>query len=153
MQRKALEKLMTWKASPGRKPLLVKGARQVGKTWLLKEFGKTAFRNTVYIDFYNNERARRLFEGDLDPRRIIEEMQFLSGETITGETLIIFDEIQECGRALNSLKYFYQDAPEYHVAAAGSYLGIALHPNDSFPVGKTDGITLYPRPSPNFWMP
>ncbi|MDR3336274.1 MAG: AAA family ATPase [Treponema sp.] len=145
MQRKALEKLGNWKISPDRKPLLLKGVRQVGKTWLMKEFGRTAYRNTVYIDFYNNERARKFFEGDLHTARIIEELSFVTGETIVPtETLIIFDEIQECSRALNALKYFCEDAPEYHIIAAGSFLGIALHENDSFPVGKTDSITLYP---------
>jgi predicted AAA+ superfamily ATPase len=144
MQRKALEKLLAWKASPTRKPLLVKGVRQVGKSWLLREFGKTAYRDMIYIDFYNNERARRLFEGDLNPRRIIEELQFITGKTIGLKTLIIFDEIQECNRALNALKYFYEEVPQYHIAAAGSFLGIALHENDSFPVGKTDGLNLYP---------
>ena len=143
-RRRGIEKLAAWKNSAERKPLLVKGARQVGKTWLMKEFGKSAYRNTVYIDFFNNEAARRLFEGDLDPRRITGELEFISGEAIGPETLIIFDEVQECGRALNALKYFYEDAPEYHLMAAGSFLGIALHENDSFPVGKTDGVTLYP---------
>jgi predicted AAA+ superfamily ATPase len=110
----------------------------------MKEFGKTAYRNMIYIDFYNNERVKRLFEGDLKPRRIAEELQFITGETIGQETLIVFDEIQECNRALNALKYFCEDAPEYHIMAAGSFLGIALHENDSFPVGKTDSLTLYP---------
>ncbi|MDR3247952.1 MAG: AAA family ATPase [Treponema sp.] len=144
MQRKAMEKLLEWKASPERKPLLIKGARQVGKTWLMREFGNKAYKNTLYLDFYNNERARRLFEGDLVPQRIIDDLQFVTGQTIGPGTLIIFDEIQECNRALNALKYFCEDAPEYHIIAAGSFLGIALHENDSFPVGKTDSITLYP---------
>jgi predicted AAA+ superfamily ATPase len=145
MQRKSLEKLLSWKDSPHRKPLLLKGARQVGKTWLMKEFGRTAYRNMVYIDFYNNEGVRRIFEGDLKPGRIIEELSFITGESIApGKTLIVFDEIQECNRALNGLKYFCEDAPEYHIIAAGSFLGIALHETGSFPVGKTDGITLYP---------
>jgi predicted AAA+ superfamily ATPase len=145
MQRKVMESLLAWKNLPGRKPLLLKGARQVGKTWLMKEFGKTAYQNTVYIDFYNNQQARRLFEGDLKPLRIIEELGFISGESIfPGQTLIIFDEIQECNRGLNSLKYFYEEAPDYHIIAAGSFLGIALHQEESFPVGKTDSLTLYP---------
>jgi len=145
MQRKIIKSLLEWKNSPDRKPLLLKGARQTGKTWMMKEFGKTAYGNTVYIDFFNNQQARNIFEGDLKPRRIIEELGFISGESITsGETLIIFDEIQECNRALNSLKYFCEEAPEYHIMAAGSFLGIALHDNESFPVGKTDNITLYP---------
>jgi predicted AAA+ superfamily ATPase len=145
MQRKIIKSLLEWKNSPDRKPLLLKGARQTGKTWLMKEFGKTAYRNTVYIDFFNNQQARNIFEGDLKPRRIIEELGFISGESITPvETLIIFDEIQECNRALNSLKYFCEETPEYHIMAAGSFLGIALHDNESFPVGKTDYLTLYP---------
>jgi len=124
----------------------------------MKEFGKTAYRNTVYIDFFNNQQARNIFDGDLKPRRIIEELGFISGESINPEeTLIIFDEIQECNRGLNSLKYFYEETPEYHIMAAGSFLGIALHHepqpspkgegsplDESFPVGKTDSLTLYP---------
>jgi len=137
--------LAAWKDAPDRKPLLLTGARQVGKTWLMKEFGKTAYKNTVYIDFFNNDQARKVFDGDLEPRRIIEELGFISGESIRpGETLVIFDEIQECNRGLNSLKYFCENAPEYHLIAAGSFLGIALHQDESFPVGKTDSLTLYP---------
>jgi predicted AAA+ superfamily ATPase len=140
-----MESLLAWKNSPGRKPLLLKGARQVGKTWLMKEFGKISYQNTVYIDFYNNQQARRLFDGDLKPQRIIEELGFISGESILpGQTLIIFDEIQECNRGLNSLKYFYEEASDYHIIAAGSFLGIALHQDESFPVGKTDSLILYP---------
>jgi len=145
MQRKMMESLLKWKNSHDRKPLLLKGARQTGKTWLMKEFGKNAYRNMVYIDFYNNQQARNIFDGDLKPRRIIEELGFISGETISpGETLVIFDEIQECNRGLNSLKYFCEEAPEYHIMAAGSFPGIALHHDESFPVGKTDNLTLYP---------
>ena len=145
MQRKVIESLLTWKNSSERKPLLLKGARQVGKTWLMKEFGKTAYRNMVYIDFFNNQQARRLFDGDLKPRRIIEELEFISGESVHPEdTLVVFDEIQECNRGLNSLKYFCEEAPEYHIMAAGSFLGITLHQDESFPVGKTDSLTLYP---------
>jgi len=145
MQRKIIKSLLEWKNSSDRKPLLLKGARQTGKTWLMKEFGKTAYRNTAYIDFFNNQQARNIFESDLKPRRIIEELGFISGESISpGETLVIFDEIQECNRALNSLKYFCEEAPEYHIIAAGSFLGIALHDDESFPVGKTDNLTLYP---------
>jgi predicted AAA+ superfamily ATPase len=111
----------------------------------MKEFGKTTYRNTVYIDFFNNQRARKIFDGDLKPLRIIEELGFIAGESIyPGETLVIFDEIQECNRSLNSLKYFCEEAPEYHIIAAGSFLGIALHENESFPVGKTDSLTLHP---------
>jgi predicted AAA+ superfamily ATPase len=145
MRRRALNSLKSWKNAPNKKPLLLKGARQVGKTWLMKEFGKISYQNTVYIDFYNNQQARMIFDGDLEPKRIINELGFISSEVILpGQTLIIFDEIQECNRALNSLKYFCEDAPEYHIVAAGSFLGIAIHENESFPVGKTDGITIYP---------
>jgi len=145
MERKSINQMLIWKNSPERKPLLLKGARQVGKTWIMKEFGKIYYQNTVYIDFYNNKYARDVFDGDLNPGRIIEELRFISGEAvIPGQTLIIFDEVQECNRALNSLKYFCEDAPEYHIAAAGSFLGIALHENESFPVGKTDSLTIYP---------
>ena len=145
MKRNALDSLHKWQNSPDRKPLLLKGARQVGKTWLMKEFGRTAYQNVIYIDFYNNQQARLIFEGDLIPQRIVQELNFISGETIKPNlTLIIFDEIQECNRALNSLKYFFEEAPEYHIIAAGSFLGIALHENESFPVGKTDCITVCP---------
>ncbi|MDR0301043.1 MAG: ATP-binding protein, partial [Treponema sp.] len=157
MYRKIFESLKKWKNSPDRKPLLLLGARQVGKTWLMKEFGGKEYSNTIYIDFYNNERARRIFDGDLKPARIINELEFLfgsdsypenkknhGGTILPGKTLIIFDEVQECNRALNSLKYFYEDANEYHIIAAGSFLGISLHEGESFPVGKTDSFTLYP---------
>jgi predicted AAA+ superfamily ATPase len=140
-----MESLLAWKNSPNRKPLLLKGARQTGKTWLMRELGRSSYLNTVYIDFFNNQQAKKIFDGDLNPQRIIEELGFISGESIrAGETLVIFDEIQECNRGLNSLKYFCEEAPEYHVIAAGSFLGIALHPGESFPVGKTDSLTLYP---------
>lgn len=145
MRRLAVNSLEKWKNSQGRKPLLLKGARQVGKTWLMKEFGKTSYQNTVYIDFYNNQQARKIFDGDLNPKRIVEELGFISSETIRPDvTLIIFDEIQECNKALNSLKYFYEEAPEYHIIAAGSFLGLAMHENESFPVGKTESLTIYP---------
>jgi len=145
MHRDIIEKLLAWKDSPDRKPLLLKGARQVGKTWVMKEFGRTAYKNMVYVDFYNNEVVRRFFEGDLRPSRILRDIGFWAGTEIRPrDTLVIFDEVQECNRALNSLKYFYEDANEYHIMAAGSFLGIALHKDESFPVGKTDGFTLYP---------
>ena len=145
MKRRAVDLMLKWKDSPDRKPLLLKGARQVGKTWLMNEFGKAYYKNLVYIDFYNNRRAREIFEGDLETEKIINELVFISGEIIIpGQTLIIFDEIQECNRALNSLKYFCEKAPEYHIIAAGSFLGIAMHENESFPVGKTDSLNIYP---------
>jgi predicted AAA+ superfamily ATPase len=145
MQRTLLESLRVWKNAADRKPLLLRGARQVGKTWLMKHFGESAYSSTVYIDFFNNKQARMIFENDLKPKRIIEELAFISKESIHREkTLIIFDEIQECNRALNSLKYFCDEAPEYHIIAAGSFLGIALHESESFPVGKTSHLTLFP---------
>jgi len=145
MQRNVIKSLENWKNSPDRKPLLLKGARQVGKSWLMKEFGSKFYQNSIYIDFYNNHQAKAIFEGDLNPLRIIQDLSFITGETILpAQTLIIFDEIQECNRALNSLKYFYENSPDYHVIAAGSFLGIAMHEDESFPVGKTDGITVYP---------
>jgi predicted AAA+ superfamily ATPase len=148
MQRKSIKELILWKEKSGRMPLLVEGARQVGKTWLLREFGRTFFKNTVYVDFDKNRKVHRLFELDLVPRIIIEGLELESGEKILpGETLIIFDEIQECNRALVSLKYFCDEAPEYHIAAAGSLLGVALRNGETaqgFPVGKVDILHMYP---------
>ena len=145
MYRSALTKLQTWKDKPNRKPLIIRGARQVGKTWLMKEFGRTSFANTAYINFDNNRRMRILFEDDYDLKRIITALQIESGVKITPEdTLIIFDEVQEVPQALTALKYFYENAPEYAVAAAGSLLGIAMHQGTNFPVGKVDELQLYP---------
>lgn len=145
MYRSALTQLQAWKDKPNRKPLIIRGARQVGKTWLMKEFGRTSFANTAYINFDNNRRMRILFEDDYDLRRIITALQIESGEKITPQyTLIIFDEVQEVPQALTVLKYFYENAPEYAVVAAGSLLGIAMHQGTSFPVGKVDELSLYP---------
>lgn len=145
MYREKIEALKEWKDSPYRKPLIIEGARQVGKTWLMKEFGRTCYKNTVYINFDNNEKMDRLFSGSLDISRIIMGLEIYSGQKITSEdTLIIFDEVQETPRALTSLKYFYENSPEYHIVCAGSLLGIALHPGTSFPVGKVDFLRLYP---------
>ncbi len=145
MRRHALNKLSVWKNSADRKPLIIRGARQVGKTWLMKEFGRTAFRNTVYINFDSNSEIARLFDGNLDILRIISGLQIFSKSRITPEdTLLIFDEIQEAPRALTSLKYFCENAPEYAVIAAGSLLGVALHTGTSFPVGKVSFLDLYP---------
>jgi len=143
--RSALTKLQEWKDKPNRKPLIIRGARQVGKTWLMKEFGRTFFANTAYINFDNNRRMRILFEDDYDLKRIITALQIESGVKITPEdTLIIFDEVQEVPQALTALKYFYENAPEYAVVAAGSLLGIAMHQGTNFPVGKVDELQLYP---------
>ena len=144
MKRSAIEQLTAWKASKNRKPLVIRGARQVGKTWLMKEFGKKEFKNFVYINFDSNPDMANLFEGSLQISRLIAGLQIYSGQKITTDTLLIFDEIQEVPRALSSLKYFCEDAPEYAVIAAGSLLGVAMHKGTSFPVGKVDFMDLYP---------
>ncbi len=145
MIREAMSKLLTWKAGEARKPLIIRGARQVGKTWLMKEFGVKNYENIAYINFDNNERMESLFKGNLDIPRLIKALEIESGVKIASEnTLIIFDEVQEVPRALTSLKYFCENAPEYHIIAAGSRLGVALHPGTSFPVGKVDFLDLYP---------
>ncbi|OQA21531.1 MAG: hypothetical protein BWY60_00626 [Actinobacteria bacterium ADurb.Bin346] len=145
MYRIEIKDLIEWKNSSNRKPLILKGARQVGKTWLLKEFGKTQFKKFAYINFEDNERMKNLFSTDYDIKRIITGLQIESGTDIdSSNTLIIFDEVQEVPRALTSLKYFCENAPQYFIAAAGSLLGIALHPETSFPVGKVEFYSLYP---------
>lgn len=145
MKRSAMQNLIDWKDRPGRKPLIIRGARQVGKTWLMKEFGRACFEKTAYINFDNNARMRALFEGDFDIDRLLLALQIESGVKIEAEnTLIVFDEIQEVPQALSSLKYFCENAPEYAVVAAGSLLGIAMHPGTSYPVGKVDEVMLYP---------
>ena len=145
MKRKAIKQLCAWRDSSGRKPLIVRGARQVGKTWLLKEFGRTEFRDTVYVNFDSDRDAARLFDGSLDIQRIVSGLQVFHGKKIVpAETLIVFDEIQEAPRALGCLKYFCEAAPEYAVAAAGSLLGVAMHRGTSFPVGKVDFLDLHP---------
>jgi len=145
MFRKSMDDLVDWKNSEDRKPLIIRGARQVGKTWLMKEFGKTNYEKSAYINFDNNEGMESLFSGNLDIERIITALQIETGVKIEAKnTLIIFDEVQEVPRALTSLKYFYENAPEYHVVAAGSLLGVALHPGTSFPVGKVNFMDLYP---------
>lgn len=145
MYRKKIENLKEWKNSPYRKPLIIEGARQVGKTWLMKEFGRTCYDNVVYVNFDNNSKMDTLFSGDLDIPRIIMGIEIFSGKKIQADnTLLIFDEVQEVPRALTSLKYFYENAPEYHIICAGSLLGIALHPGTSFPVGKVDFLQLSP---------
>lgn len=145
MYRIAMEKLLKWKASKRRKPLIIEGARQVGKTWLMKEFGKSSYRDTVYINFDSNSRMSELFASDLDTDRLIMGLELYAGRKIDSDnTLLIFDEVQEVPRALASLKYFYENAPQYHIVCAGSLLGIALHEGTSFPVGKVDFLKLYP---------
>lgn len=144
MKRTAIAQLTAWKTSVNRKPLVIRGARQVGKTWLMKEFGKQEFKNFVYINFDSNPDMANLFEGSLQIPRLISGLQIYSGQKITTDTLLIFDEIQEVPRALSSLKYFCEEAPEYAVIAAGSLLGVAMHKGTSFPVGKVDFMDLYP---------
>jgi hypothetical protein len=145
MYRIAIEKLNQWKESKRRKPLIIEGARQVGKTWLMKEFGRTAYADTVYINFDSNSRMAELFASDLNTDRLVMGLELYAGRKIVPDnTLIIFDEVQEVPRALASLKYFYEDAPQYHIVCAGSLLGIALHEGTSFPVGKVDFLKLYP---------
>ncbi|PWM00095.1 MAG: ATPase [Clostridiales bacterium] len=145
MYRIALEKLYKWKKSKRRKPLIIEGARQVGKTWLMKEFGSQAYTDTVYINFDSNARMAELFSSDLNTERLIMGIELYAGKKIVPEqTLLIFDEVQEVPRALSSLKYFYENAPQYHIICAGSLLGIALHEGTSFPVGKVDFLNLFP---------
>ena len=153
MYRIAIEKLYKWKNSSRRKPLIIEGARQVGKTWLMKEFGKQAYADTVYINFDSNSRMADLFSSDLDTDRLIMGLELYAGRKINPEnTLLIFDEVQEVPRALASLKYFYENAPQYHIVCAGSLLGIALHQGTSFPVGKVDFLKLYPLSFSEFLM-
>lgn len=153
MYRIAIEKLYKWKESKRRKPLIIEGARQVGKTWLMKEFGRQAYENTVYINFDSNSRMADLFDSDLDIDRLIMGLELYVGHKIIPDnTLLIFDEVQEVPRALASLKYFYENAPQYHIVCAGSLLGIALHHGTSFPVGKIDFLKLYPLSFSEFLM-
>lgn len=145
MKRNLMKSLKEWKNSPYRKPLILSGARQVGKTWLMKEFGRTEYTNTVYVNFDQDINAAGLFEGSINPDRIILGLRALIGMEIDPDnTLIIFDEVQEAPRALTSLKYFCEEAPQYSIIAAGSLLGVALHAGTSFPVGKVDRMHLYP---------
>ena len=153
MYRVAIEKLLKWKESKRRKPLIIEGARQVGKTWLMQEFGRQAYAETVYINFDSNSRMANLFASDLDVNRLIMGLELYVGRKINSDnTLLIFDEVQEVPRALASLKYFYENAPEYHIVCAGSLLGIALHEGTSFPVGKVDFLKLYPLSFREFLM-
>ncbi len=153
MYRLAIEKLFQWKSSKYRKPLLIEGARQVGKTWLMKEFGKQAYKDTVYVNFDANSRMSELFATSLDTDRLIMGLELYTGKKIhPEETLLIFDEVQEVPRALTSLKYFCENAPEYHIVCAGALLGIALHEGTSFPVGKVDFLKLYPLSFTEFLM-
>ncbi len=145
MKRNILDKLIQWKTKSNRKPLIIQGARQVGKTWAMKHFGEQAFEQVAYINFDNNPRMKTLFSGDYDINRLILGLKIESGVDIQADnTLLIFDEIQEVPQALSSLKYFYENAPHFYIVAAGSLLGVSLHHQVSFPVGKVDFLPLYP---------
>lgn len=145
MYRYILENLAQWKEKKYRKPLILKGVRQVGKTWILKEFGKKYYENTAYFNFDENPEYKQFFETTKSVERILQNLTLISGQKIVPEkTLIIFDEIQDCPNVINSLKYFCENAPEYHIACAGSLLGIALAKPSSFPVGKVDFLDIYP---------
>lgn len=153
MYRIAMEKLLKWKDNKRRKPLIIEGARQVGKTWLMKEFGRLYYEDTVYINFDSNSRMEELFSTDLDTNRIITGLEIYSGKKIdSAKTLLIFDEVQEVPGALSALKYFCENSPEYHIVCAGSLLGIALHQGTSFPVGKVDFLKLFPLSFKEFLM-
>jgi len=145
MYRAAMEQLSKWKEKKTRKPLIIRGARQVGKTWLMKEFGANAYQDSVYINFDNNQRMQELFSTDLNVERLVTGLELYAGHKINPvNTLIIFDEVQEVPKALTSLKYFNENAPQYQIVCAGSLLGVALHPGTSFPVGKVEFLDLYP---------
>ena len=145
MKRNALESLIRWKSSEDRKPMVLKGARQVGKTWLMKEFGRLAYDSFVYFNFDEEEELKSIFEANKNPQRIVELLSLIAGEKILPEkTLIIFDEIQECPPALNTLKYFKEKANDYHVIAAGSLLGTLLATPKSYPVGMVNLLDIYP---------
>ncbi len=141
MKRFVLNELILWKNSKYRKPLILRGARQVGKTWLMKEFGKE-FQDFVYINFDENKDYCQFFKETKDVFRIIKNLEFATGKKITKDVLLILDEIQECPEALNSLKYFYENTPEIYLISAGSLLGLSL--SAGFPVGKVDFIDVYP---------
>lgn len=145
MKRNAFSQLVKWKDNPERKPLIIRGARQVGKTWLMKEFGQTCYESYVYFNFDEEDELKSIFETNKNPQRIIELLSLIAGEKILpGETLVIFDEVQECPEALNTLKYFKEKANDYHVIAAGSLLGTLLAQPKSYPVGMVNLLDLYP---------
>lgn len=145
MKRTAMDELIKWKDDKNKKPLIIRGARQVGKTWIMKELGRTCYEKTAYVNFDNNERIKAVFDNDLDIDRLILAISAETGVSIRADdTLIIFDEIQEAPKALSALKYFYENAPQYNIIAAGSMLGVALHQGTSFPVGKVDFMDLHP---------
>jgi predicted AAA+ superfamily ATPase len=141
MERFAFTALSKWKGSKNRKPLIIQGARQVGKTWLMKEFGRREYEQVAYINFESSDSLKSIFKDDFDISRLITALQIETGIEIQPDnTLIIFDEIQEAERGITSLKYFCEDAPQYHIIAAGPLLGVTLHQKTSFPVGKVDRV-------------
>ncbi len=144
MKRKIMQDLIRWKEKEKRKPLIIQGARQVGKTWILKHFGEEHFRNFAYINFENNPRMEEVFRGDFNINRLLDAFQIETGQTVDPATLLIFDEVQEVPKAIQSLKYFNEERPDIPVAAAGSLLGIAHHSGISFPVGKVELLDMYP---------
>ena len=146
MYRKTIRQLVEWKNDKARKPLVLEGARQTGKTYILQAFGKEHYRNVAYLNMENaSDELKQIFGGSINPKRIVQQLEIMFGFTINPtETLLIFDEVQEIPRALTSLKYFCEDAPDYHIAASGSLLGIFLHPGTSFPVGKVDFLKMQP---------
>jgi hypothetical protein len=145
IKRNILQQLINWKGKPGRKPLMLQGARQVGKTWLLKYFGNTCFESVAYFNFDQQHELEQFFRTTKDPKRIVDNLSLVHGKAILPqETLIVFDEIQECNDALNALKYFREDAPEFAVACAGSLLGVSMSRGASFPVGSVDFIQVNP---------
>ena len=152
MERLAYKRLLEWKNSKDRKPLILNGARQVGKTWLLKEFGSREYESIAYINCDEDESVKRVFS-DFDTDRLVRAFSAISGVAVkSGRTLIILDEIQEVPMGLTALKYFCENAPEYHIAVAGSLLGIGIHQGTGFPVGKVDEISLYPLSFKEFLM-
>lgn len=153
MERYVLQDLLKWKNSPYRKPLILKGVRQVGKTWVLKEFGRRYYENTAYFNFDENEEYKQFFETTKDTDRILQNLMLASGQKILPEkTLIIFDEVQDCPKVINSMKYFCENAPQYHIACAGSLLGIVLAKPASFPVGKVNFLQVDPMTFSEFLL-
>ena len=153
MERLIMKQLLAWKHSPYRKPLILKGVRQVGKTWVLKEFGKQYYENTAYFNFDENEEYKQFFETTKDVDRILQNLMLASAQKIMPEkTLIIFDEVQDCPKVINAMKYFCENAPQYHIACAGSLLGIALSRPSSFPVGKVNFMQIDPMTFTEFLL-
>jgi predicted AAA+ superfamily ATPase len=153
MKREAIDSLKKWKNKKDRKPLIIQGARQVGKTWLMKEFGRLEFKQTAYFNFEVTKELHSIFANGFQTQKIINSLNIFCGFNIeSNNTLIIFDEIQSCPEAINALKYFQEDSPEYAIMAAGSLLGVAIHQGSSFPVGKVEFMTLYPLNFHEFLM-